>query len=91
MLFKKDYLNVSGLFELREAVSQYHTLKNNYQYKPDNILISPGSKELLFQCQMVIKSSLILPSPSWVSYEPQARFLNKKSIGLKLQKIAIGT
>ena len=84
--FQKDYLNVSGLFELREAVSQYHTLKNNYQYKPDNILIGPGSKELLFQCQMVIKSALILPSPSWVSYEPQARFLNKKVYWLETSK-----
>ena len=36
---------------------------------------------------MVIDSDLILPSPSWVSYEPQAQFLNKKIYWLKTKKI----
>ena len=84
--FQKDYLNVSGLLELRKAVSKYHTKKNKYKYKYENIIIGPGSKELLFQCQMVIHAELILPAPSWVSYEPQAKFLNKKIYWLKTKK-----
>ena len=81
--FQKDYLNVSGLLELREGVAKYHTEKNKYDYKAENIIIGPGSKELLFQCQMVMNCSLILPSPSWVSYAPQAEFLNKKVFWLE--------
>ena len=27
---QKDYLNVAGLLELREAVAKYHSLKNKY-------------------------------------------------------------
>ena len=27
---EKDYLNVSGLLELREQIAKYHTRKNNY-------------------------------------------------------------
>ncbi len=76
--FQKDYLNVSGLLKLREVVAKYHSNKNKYNYISDNIIIGPGSKELLFQCQMVIKGCLLLPSPSWVSYQPQAHFLKKK-------------
>ena len=83
---QKDYLNVSGLLELREAVSEYHSTKNKYNYKSDNIIIGPGSKELLFQCQMVTDCSLILPSPSWVSYEPQAKFLKKEVFWLPTNK-----
>ena len=75
--FKRDYLDVSGLLELREAVAKYHTSKNNSYYCSNNVIIGPGSKQLIFQCQMVMNAPLILPKPSWVSYEPQARFLKK--------------
>ena len=44
----------------------------------DDVIIGPGSKELIFQTQLVSKGDLILPSPSWVSYEPQAQIINKK-------------
>jgi len=76
--FKKDYLNVSGLAELRRLVSIYHSKKNKYSYSMDDILIGPGSKELIFLTQLATESELILPSPSWVSYAPQAKIINKK-------------
>ena len=75
---KKEYLNVSGLYELRQQVAQYHSKKNRYFYDAENIIIGPGSKELIFQTQLVLEGDLLLPIPSWVSYEPQAHILNKK-------------
>tara|TARA_B100001142_G_scaffold317922_1_gene359419 strand:+ start:32 stop:1282 length:1251 start_codon:yes stop_codon:yes gene_type:complete len=80
---KKDYLNVSGLEQLRFLISNYHSRKNKYNYYKKNILIGPGSKELIFQTQLVLNCDLILPSPSWVSYEPQANILNKKTIWVR--------
>ena len=74
---QKDYLNVSGLLKLREAVAEYHSKKNFYNYSEDDVIIGPGSKELIFQCQMVTEMPLLLPKPSWVSYEPQAKILKK--------------
>ena len=74
---QKDYLNVSGLLKLREVVAAYHSKKNLYNYSEDNVIIGPGSKELIFQCQMVTEMPLLLPKPSWVSYEPQAKILKK--------------
>ena len=73
---KKEYLNVSGLYELRKNVAQYQSQKNNYNYKTTNILIGPGSKELIFLTQLVLEGDLILPIPSWVSYDPQAKIVN---------------
>ena len=74
---QKNYLNVSGLLKLREVVAKYHSKKNLYNYSEDNVIIGPGSKELIFQCQMVTEMPLLLPKPSWVSYEPQAKILKK--------------
>ena len=71
-------INVSGLEILRKQVAKYHHKKNKYKYSPDNVVIGPGSKELIFQTQLVLNCDLILPSPSWVSYEPQAQILKKK-------------
>ncbi|SVB22200.1 uncharacterized protein METZ01_LOCUS175054, partial [marine metagenome] len=76
--YQKNYLNVSGLENLRKLVAKYHYKKNKYKYSPDNVVIGPGSKELIFQTQLVLNCDLILPSPSWVSYEPQAQILKKK-------------
>ena len=75
---QKNYLDVSGLLELREVVAKYHSKKNKYPYTADNIIIGPGSKELIFQTQLIMDGDLLLPSPSWVSYEPQANIINKK-------------
>ena len=75
---QKDYLNVSGLLALREEVARYHSDKNQYNYDSENVIIGPGSKELIFQIQMALDCDLLLPSPSWVSYEPQAQIINKK-------------
>ena len=75
---QKNYLNVSGLKKLCQEVAKYHTVKNRYNYTSNNVIIGPGSKELIFQIQLVLNCDLILPSPSWVSYEPQALIANKK-------------
>jgi len=75
---KKDYLNVSGLLELREVIAKYHSKKNKHSYTSDNVIVGPGSKELIFQTQLIMNGDLLLPSPSWVSYEPQANIINKK-------------
>ncbi|SVE60190.1 uncharacterized protein METZ01_LOCUS513044, partial [marine metagenome] len=63
---KKNYLNVSGLNKLCKEIAKYHTIKNKYHYTPENVIIGPGSKELIFQTQLVLDCDLILPSPSWV-------------------------
>ncbi len=74
---QKDYLPVRGLPALRHAVARYHQLKFMIDCTEDDVLISPGSKELLFLIQMIHRGQLLLPQPSWVSYEPQAHLATK--------------
>ena len=69
---KNKYLPMQGLSELREAVAKYTSNKKNYNYKSENVIIGPGSKELMFLLHVIFDGEIILPVPSWVSYMPQA-------------------
>ena len=76
---KKEYLPVKGLMTLRQAVADFFRRKYHLSTKIDDIIVGPGSKELIFDLQMVVKiDELLLPSPSWVSYEPQAKLTDHK-------------
>jgi aspartate aminotransferase len=74
---QKDYLPVQGLKELRQAVADFHRKKDEVDILPGNVMIGPGSKELLFLLQLVFDGEIIIPSPSWVSYLPQARIIGR--------------
>ena len=63
---------IQGLPELRESIAQFVSSRKKYQYKAENILVGPGTKELMILLQILFDGEVILPSPSWVSYEPQA-------------------
>ena len=70
--YQNKYLPMQGLEELREAVAKYSSKKKNYNYKSNNVIIGPGSKELMFLLHVIFDGEIILPAPSWVSYAPQA-------------------
>jgi len=69
---QNKYLPMQGLSELRNTVAKYTSKKKNYDYKSDNVIIGPGSKELMFLLHVIFDGEIILPAPSWVSYAPQA-------------------
>ena len=75
---KKDYLPMQGLPELREAISKYLNKNTNNYFSKDNIIITPGSKEGMFLMHQAFNGDIILPAPSWVSYEPQANISSNK-------------
>jgi len=74
---EKDYLPIKGLKELRQAVAHFHRQKDNVDIKSNNVLIGPGSKELMFILLMVYYGDVILPTPCWVSYAPQAKIIGR--------------
>ena len=74
---EKDYLNVKGLEALRQAVANFHRQKDNVNIKAKDIIIGPGSKELMFILLMVFYGDVILPTPCWVSYGPQAKIIGR--------------
>jgi aspartate aminotransferase len=75
--FQKDYLPVKGLRELRDAVAAYRRRRHGTDCRGDDVLIGPGSKELMFLLQLVYYGDLVIPTPSWVSYAPQAHIIGR--------------
>ena len=76
---KNTYLPMQGLEELRSAIANYLNNNNNNDFKSDDIVIGPGTKELMFLTQIAFGGEVLLPSPSWVSYQPQA-FIAKNKV-----------
>ena len=74
---EKDYLPVEGLWGLREAVASFHRRLDQAEVTADGVLIGPGSKELMFLTQLAFGGQLVLPTPCWVSYGPQARIAGR--------------
>lgn len=75
---EKTYLPVRGLPELRAAVADYHRRKDDVELKSDNILIGPGSKMLMYLLQLSFYGEIIVPTPCWVSYVPQAQLIGRQ-------------
>ena len=77
--YQNKYLPMQGLPELRSSISRYINNKKKYNYVSENVIIGPGTKELMFLLHFLFDGDVILPIPSWVSYEPQA-LLGKNKI-----------
>ncbi|MBL4539037.1 MAG: aminotransferase class I/II-fold pyridoxal phosphate-dependent enzyme [Oceanicaulis sp.] len=75
--FQKDYLPVQGLYSLRESICRYLERTQGLDFDPEDILVGPGSKELMFLLQLVYYGDLLIPTPSWVSYAPQAQIIGR--------------
>ena len=75
---KNQYLPIQGLEELRVAIANHLNSKNNSNFKSNNIIIGPGTKELMLLTQLAFNGEILLPAPSWVSYEPQALISQNK-------------
>lgn len=75
---EKDYLHVRGLRPLRETVTEFLHRRHGIERQRRQVLVGPGSKELIFLTQLAYAGELLVPSPSWVSYAPQARIIGRR-------------
>ncbi len=75
---QKDYLPVRGLRPLRETVADFLQRRHGIERARRQVLVGPGSKDLIFITQLAYAGELLVPSPSWVSYAPQARIIGRR-------------
>lgn len=75
---RNSYLPGKGLPELRRAASLYYANQLGGDWGEEETLVAPGSKAILFGLMMALDGDLILPTPSWVSYAPQATMVGKE-------------
>ena len=65
------YTQVDGTPELKDAIINKFNRDNNLQYQRDNIIVSTGAKQILynlFQSVLDAGDEVIIISPYWVSY-----------------------
>ncbi len=65
------YTDVAGTPALRKAVAEKFRRDSGLDYKPEEIIISTGGKQVIFNAMLATLNpgdEAIIPSPCWVSY-----------------------
>ena len=74
---KGKYADVPGISELRETISKYNKHYFGVDVDPKRVYVGPGTKELIYNLLEILHGTVILPTPAWIGYLPQIRFLKK--------------
>lgn len=86
---KTFYTSNSGLKDLRQEISNYIKKTQNIKYNPDNeIIVTVGGSEAIdIGLRAVINpgDEVIIPQPSYVSYEPCAILAGAKPVIIELK------
>ena len=80
---ESHYTLNSGIVELRKEVCNYYQRRFGLEYAPDEVLVAPGAKPLLYEAlQMLVDpgDEVLLFSPAWVSYVEQVHLAGGKDV-----------
>jgi len=76
-LDQTSYPPVQGIREVRDNVAAFYNRRFGMAVSGEQVIVGPGSKALLFAALLALDGDVLLPTPSWVSYGPQARLLGR--------------
>ncbi len=68
---KTKYTAVDGTPELKQAIVDKFKRDNSLDYKPENITVGCGGKQIIYNammCTINAEDEVIIPAPYWVSY-----------------------
>src|SRR5215475_934608 len=68
---KTKYTDVTGIPELKEAIISKFQRENGLTYKPNQVMVSTGGKQVLYNALVATLNpgdEVIIPAPYWVSY-----------------------
>ena len=77
------YSPASGTPALKQAVGAYHLAHYGRHYEPNQIIISAGAKQALFNFLLAALNSgdeVIFPAPYWVSYPEMVKLAGGKPV-----------
>ncbi|MDY0015275.1 MAG: pyridoxal phosphate-dependent aminotransferase [Bacteroidales bacterium] len=80
------YPPVPGYADVREAISKKFKRDNGLDYKPEQIVVSTGAKQSIFQTVMVLVNpgeEVIILTPFWVSYKEIVKVAEAKTVFVK--------
>ncbi len=82
------YTETAGIYELREAISNYLNSRYSTDVKPTEVIVTPGAKGAIF---LAIASyidqgdEVIVPEPSFPAYPEVTRFIGGKPVFVPLK------
>ncbi len=74
---RTHYTSNYGMMELRELISEYLSSRYHVQYPAEQVLVTIGASEALdlaFRAILEPGDEVLVPAPSYVSYEPGVAF-----------------
>lgn len=77
------YTLIPGTIELRQAIINKLKKDNNLEYDLDNIIVSSGAKQSIFNVVLTVvgkDDEVIIPAPYWVSYPEMVSIAEGKSV-----------
>ena len=83
------YTASNGIPELREAISKLVLDKYNAKIKPENVLITPGGKPVIFISALLLggeDNEIIYPDPGFPIYRSMIKYSGAKAVPLKLSE-----
>jgi len=83
------YTPSNGILPLREAVSEYIHNSYNTSINPDNILITPGGKPVIFFASLIFGepgAEIIYPDPGFPIYRSMIKYSGAKAVPLYLKE-----
>ncbi|MHA2168589.1 MAG: pyridoxal phosphate-dependent aminotransferase [Candidatus Kariarchaeaceae archaeon] len=75
---RNRYTPPPGIHELRSSIAQFYLKYFGLEIQSYQVIVGPGSKELLFNTFQILDSDWILPTPHWVTYPHQIRMAGSK-------------
>jgi len=80
------YTNVDGIAELKEAVCRKFKTENGLDYKPSQISVGTGGKQVLYNAFVATLNpgdEVIIPAPYWVSYPEMVMLAGGEPVEVK--------
>jgi len=76
------YSDTKGLPILRDKITDYYRKQYRTSINSDNVIISAGSKIIIFMCMQAIlnpNDEVLIHEPAWLSYKEQAHIVGAKA------------
>lgn len=77
------YTPTTGIPELKQVLINKLKLKNKLSYTPEQIIVSNGAKQILFEaimCLVDIGDEVIIKAPFWVSYPDMVKVVRGRAV-----------
>ena len=83
------YSNARGLLKLRETISNEYQILYNHKINPDNIIVSPGAKPIIYMTISMLSGNdceILLSNPSFPIYSSVIKYCGARPVYFDLKE-----